>query len=93
MSLSQSLALTSDIISNRKKDNFPQKFTKTKQKEFGSHEFGFFSAVAYARSLMLVLISMIVWHTSLHFSVSSFVLAYACAYVASETQASRAGLH
>ena len=53
---------------------------------------GVFSAVAYARSLMLVLISMIASHTSLHFSVSSFVLAYACAYVASEIQASRAGL-
>ena len=53
----------------------------------------FSAAVAYARSLMLVLISMIVSPTSLHFFVSSFVLACVCAYVASEDQTLMAGVY
>ena len=71
-----SLVLTSDISISKIIKN---KITKTK----------FCSVIAYARSLMLVLmlVSMFMSHASVNFFLSSFVLPCAYACVASEDQA------
>ena len=72
-------------IGKKQSINVCLRILKTKKKEF-SFKLSFSSTTAYARSLMLVLISMLMSHTSLHFFVLSFVLACVYAYVASGGQ-------
>ena len=80
------LLLTSDInLSKKTQDNFSLEVYEDKA-ERNFFRNCFYYAIAYARSLMRALMSMVISHTSLLLYVLSFVLACACAYVASENQ-------